>query len=458
MRPGGRRADAAFEYACHAPAEQRWFSCKITAFHQPGPAALVLAHENISGLRRAEHRIRFQASLLASVEQAVIAADLNGTILYWNPYAEKLYGWSAGEAVGRRILEVVPANVTRHQVGQILAQLHAGESWSGQFQVRHRIGHTFAMHATESPIRDENGQLIGVICISTDITEWKKAERALNLSALVYEAIGEAIMITTADQDIVAVNPAFTRLSGYAEHELTGQNTALLLGGAQGAGPNRELLERLERLGHVQGKVWHQHKNGREHLEWLRIDSIYDEHGNVKYRVKMFSEITDKKLAEDLIWRQANFDFVTGLPNRSMFHDRLEQEMRKSARSGLPLALMFIDMDHFKEINDTLGHDSGDLLLRAVAIRLSACIRHADTVARLGGDEFTVILGELDDLDSVERVAQDMLRVLAEPFRLKAHTLAISASICRRSSFAGMPRARPTCCTSCAATACSANT
>lgn len=346
----GRRNYATLEYACHCAAEQRWFACKVAAPGQPGPAALVIAHENISGLRWAEDRIRFQANLLASVEQAVIAADLHGTILYWNRFAEKLYGWPASDAVGRKILDMVPAKISKEQVCKIMGHLHAGETWSGEFQVRHRNGYVFPMHVAESPIRDESGELIGVVCISTDMTEWKKTEHALNLSAMVYEAIGEAIMITTADQKIVAVNPAFTGLSGYQESELLGQDTALLLAGTHGERLNSELLERLERLGHVQGKVWHQHKNGREHLEWLRIDTIYDEQRNVKYRVQMFSEITDQKLAEDMIWHQANFEFLTGLPNRSMFHDRLEQEMRKSSRSGLPLALMFIDMDHFKEI------------------------------------------------------------------------------------------------------------
>ncbi|WP_157778340.1 EAL domain-containing protein [Massilia violaceinigra] len=425
----GRRRSATFDYPCDAPDQQRWFSLKITALDHAGTPAVVLVHGNITELKNCERQIQFQASLLASVEQAVIATDVGGTILYWNPFAEKLYGWSAAEALGRNIIELVPANNSTERAAQIMARLQAGCSWSGEFLVRHRNGRTFPMHVTDSPIRDEQGRLIGVIGISTDISEWKKTERALNLSAMVYEAIGEAIMITEPNGRIVAVNPAFIRLSGYTEQELIGQPAAMLLAGVLGQAHNCELLRRLEKAGHAQGKVWARHKNGDECAEWLRVDTIYDERGQVKFRVNMFSGITDQKLAEDTIWRQANFDFLTGLPNRSMFHDRLEHELRKSRRSGLPLALMFIDIDHFKEVNDTLGHDTGDKLLREVAARLSACIRQADTVARLGGDEFTVILGELDDLDSVERIAHAMLAALAEPFAIKAETLYLSGSI-----------------------------
>ncbi|MDM5179292.1 EAL domain-containing protein [Massilia sp. DJPM01] len=425
----GRRRSATFDYPCDAPGQQRWFSLKITALDHAGAPAVVLVHDNITELKICEQQIQFQASLLASVEQAVIATDLAGSILYWNPFAEKLYGWPAADALGRNIVELVPAENCTERAAQIMARLQAGGSWSGEFLVRHRNGRTFPMHVTDSPIRDGQGRLIGIIGISTDISEWKKTERALNLSAMVYEAIGEAIMITEPNGRIVAVNPAFIRLSGYTEQELIGRPASMLLAGALGQVHNGDMLQRLEKAGHAQGKVWARHKNGDECAEWLRVDTIYDERGQVKFRVNMFSGITDQKLAEDTIWRQANFDFLTGLPNRSMFHDRLEHELRKSRRSGLPLALMFIDIDHFKEVNDTLGHDSGDKLLREVAARLSACIRQADTVARLGGDEFTVILGELDDLDSVERVAHAMLAALAEPFAIKAETVYLSGSI-----------------------------
>jgi diguanylate cyclase (GGDEF)-like protein/PAS domain S-box-containing protein len=148
-----------------------------------------------------------------------------------------------------------------------------------------------------------------------------------------------------------------------------------------------------------------------------------------KYIWSIVEDITQRKESEDLIWKQANFDLLTGLPNRRMFHDRLEQELKKSHRSGTRMALMFLDLDHFKEINDTLGHAMGDILLKEAAYRLGRCVRESDTVARLGGDEFTVILSELDDTEAVERIAQHMLRRLSEPYQLGNEMAYVSASI-----------------------------
>jgi diguanylate cyclase (GGDEF)-like protein/PAS domain S-box-containing protein len=425
----GQRDAAAMEYACHAPTERRWFKVKFSRSTGDGPLRIITAHESITQRKLAEDKIRFQSYLLASVEQAVIATDLEGVIVYWNPFARKLYGWSSAEAVGRNIIEMISSETMQEQAAQIMARLKMGESWSGEFLARHRDGHSFPIQVTNSPIRDAQGKLIGITGISTDITERKKVEQALQLSAMVYQAIGEAILVVNADNKIVAVNSAFTQLTGYTEQDAIGQSTELLLSDLNGKDFYDEMRHLLGKTGHWQGKVWSRHKNGDARLEWLRIDTIYDEYGAVKDRICMLSGITNQKLAEETIWRQANFDLLTGLPNRSMFHDRLEHEIKKASRAGRRLALMFIDLDHFKEVNDTLGHDMGDILLKEAARRLSSCIRQVDTVARLGGDEFTILIDGSEDSGSVERVARDILTKLAEPFRLKIETVYLSASI-----------------------------
>ena len=166
-------------------------------------------------------------------------------------------------------------------------------------------------------------------------------------------------------------------------------------------------------------------------MRWMRIrfKSLIDEQGR-KYKLTGVSQdITEKKRSEEMIWQQANFDPLTGLPNRRMFQDRLEHEIKKSHRDGSPLALMFIDLDKFKEVNDTLGHDKGDILLTEAAQRIAGCVRESDTVARLGGDEFTVILSELDDPSSIERIAQAIINALVAPFHLGEETAFVSASI-----------------------------
>ncbi|MDO8990382.1 MAG: EAL domain-containing protein [Sideroxyarcus sp.] len=166
-------------------------------------------------------------------------------------------------------------------------------------------------------------------------------------------------------------------------------------------------------------------------MRWMRIrfKSLIDEQG-CKYKLTGVSQdITEKKRSEEMIWQQANFDPLTGLPNRRMFQDRLEHEIKKSHRDGSQLALMFIDLDKFKEVNDTLGHDKGDILLAEAAQRIAACVRESDTVARLGGDEFTVILSELDDPNNIERIAQAIINALVAPFQLGEDTAFVSASI-----------------------------
>lgn len=426
---GGKFPNAAMEYACDGPTEQRWFKLKITRSHVPGPARFVIEHENIATPSLTERQIRLQANMLASVEQAVIATDLSGTIVYWNPCAERLYGWAADEVLGKNILDITPAAATEAQAAQIMSSLQRGESWSGEFEVRHRSGRTIPIHVTDSPMRDERNQLIGIIGISTDITKEKKIKKTLDLSDMVYQAIGEAIIVVSMDGRIVAVNPAATRLTAYAEDELIDQPAEMLKSTPEEHFFSNELEPLLAKTGHWAGTAWLRRKDGKLIQEWLRIDTIYDQRAGKSLRICMFSPITDQKRAEQTIWRQANFDVLTGLPNRSMFRERLEYDIQKAGRAAQQLALMFIDLDQFKEVNDTLGHDIGDGLLRQAAARLTSCVRGVDMVARIGGDEFTVILGQLEEIGVVDRVARTIVVALAQPFHVAHHTIHMSASI-----------------------------
>ncbi|MGZ8174214.1 MULTISPECIES: putative bifunctional diguanylate cyclase/phosphodiesterase [Methylobacter] len=276
-------------------------------------------------------------------------------------------------------------------------------------------------------IANDDEQTCRVILI--DITERKGNEDKLKLANLVYQAIGEAIMVADADNRIVTVNPAFTELTGYSLQEAVGQSTTLLKSGHQNEAFYQIMWHALETTGHWQGEIWNRRKSGEIYLEWLTINTVYDDQNKVRHRVATFSDITDQKHAEQTIWQQANFDSLTGLPNRHMFYERLEQEMKKSRRVGLPLALLFLDLDHFKDVNDTLGHCKGDLLLKEMAQRLLNCVRSTDTVARLGGDEFTIILAELQEQDSIERLAQDILCQLTKPFELAGEIAYVSVSI-----------------------------
>jgi len=259
--------------------------------------------------------------------------------------------------------------------------------------------------------------------------ERKKNEESMKLATLLFQNSGDAMMVSDADGKILAVNPAFSILSGYTEKELVGHRAYELAASRNGQEFFDRMFECVTNTGYWKGELWQQHKDGEEYLVAMLVNTVFDEQGNPFRYVALLSDITQKKASEELIWRQANFDALTGLPNRPMFHEHLRQEMKKTDRSLLPMALVFVDLDHFKEINDTLGHDKGDLLLKQVASRLSACVRGTDIVARLGGDEFTVILSQLRNAGDVVRTAQEILRQMSTPFQLGEHIAHISSSI-----------------------------
>ncbi len=259
--------------------------------------------------------------------------------------------------------------------------------------------------------------------------EKKNTASELQIAASVHQAVSEAIIVTDANNRIIAVNPAFTQVTGYAAHEAIGQTPRLLKSGRQDISFYREMWLALESTGRWQGEIWNRRRNGEEYPEWLSISTIYDGNGLVLRRIAMFSDITEKKRTEETIWRQANYDALTELPNRRLFLDRLHHEIMKAKRAGLLVALLFIDLDRFKEVNDTLGHHTGDLLLIEAARRIANFVRTTDTVARLGGDEFTVVMSDLHDISRVGEVAQTMLVAMAEPFSLGGDAIYISASI-----------------------------
>ncbi|HEX8961491.1 MAG TPA: EAL domain-containing protein [Rhodocyclaceae bacterium] len=259
--------------------------------------------------------------------------------------------------------------------------------------------------------------------------ERKSTENELQIAASVHEAISEAIVVTDAEDRIIAINPAFTQVTGYSSAEAIGQTPRLLKSGRHDLGFYQKLWHELQTTGRWEGEIWNRRKNGEEYPEWLSINTLRDASGKVLRRIGMFADITEKKRTEETIWRQANYDSLTDLPNRRLFRDRLQHEIMKAQRAGLYVALLFIDLDRFKEVNDTLGHHTGDLLLVEAARRICSFVRATDTVARLGGDEFTVIMSDLFDTDRVGEVAQGMLRALSDPFPLGKDAVYISASI-----------------------------
>ncbi len=290
---------------------------------------------------------------------------------------------------------------------------------------------TFAIYHREvhSPSENELAIIEYIANLAGIAIERSQADEALELASLVYQNSIEAMMITDEENRIVAINPAFTEITGYQLDEVIGEDPTILASGRHDQAFYQAMWETLDATGQWQGEIWNQKKNGKEFAEWLTIKTIFDSAGKVHRRVALFSDITEKKEADALIWTHANYDALTELPNRRLFMDRLEQGLRVAHREGCRLALLFVDLDRFKEVNDTLGHQMGDQLLVEAARRIQGCLRESDTVARLGGDEFTVILTELHDVSSIDRVAQAIIEVLSEPYQLGDDQAFVSASI-----------------------------
>jgi diguanylate cyclase (GGDEF)-like protein/PAS domain S-box-containing protein len=264
--------------------------------------------------------------------------------------------------------------------------------------------------------------------LQEEIAERRRREHELRIAGTVFESAAEAIIVTDAKNNIVRVNPAFTVITGYTPKEVMGRNPSLLKSGRHNVAFYVELWGTLNERGHWEGEIWNRHKNGNIYVEWLSIAKIEDDQGVGQY-LGVFHDITRRKEAEELLRYKANHDALTDVPNRLLFNDRLQAAFNQARRHHRIFALLVIDLDRFKEVNDTLGHSAGDQLLVEAARRLSSCVRESDTVARLGGDEFAIILTEMTAESEAEVIAQRAVGLLSEPYFLDAGTAHISGCV-----------------------------
>ncbi len=333
--------------------------------------------------------------------ERVIVEDIH-THPYWEPYKDL-----AAEAG----LAACWSEPIKDKSGKVL----------GSFAMYHRQPSS----PTTEDIRliEQTAKLAGIAIEKSQLKE------ELEFFTLVFQNSTEAMMVMDAEGIILTTNPAFTQITGYSAEEVKGHLSNTLDPHLRHSPMFQTMWQEIDSTGKWQGEKWNNRKNGEAYLEWMSINTIRQSDGSAYRYVLLFSDITQKKRSEELIWQQANFDPLTSLPNRRMFRDRIDQEIKKSRRDGLLLAILFIDLDRFKEVNDTLGHEMGDKLLVEAAERIRSCVRESDTVARLGGDEFTIILNDLEDHGSVERITQSILDKLSEPFVLGEDLTYVSASI-----------------------------
>lgn len=278
---------------------------------------------------------------------------------------------------------------------------------------------------------DENNADIGEMAHSFNslLESLQYATKRLDLFSQVFESSGEAIVITDTERNIVVVNQAFTQITGYDLADVMWKNPKLLSSGRQTPEFYQTMWKSINETGRWQGEIWNRRKNGEIFPEWLSISTVKDENGKVVNYIAIFNDITRRKESEQQIQFLAHYDALTKLPNRTLFGDRIQQALAAAKRSSKKVALLFLDLDRFKSINDSLGHLSGDLLLQSVANRLKSCVREMDTVCRQGGDEFMVLLTEIDKAEDAAHIASKIVSAMSEAHLVEDSRLIVTFSI-----------------------------
>ncbi|MGZ5200516.1 MAG: putative bifunctional diguanylate cyclase/phosphodiesterase [Telluria sp.] len=378
---------------------------------------------------------RFVAALELSPEVAVHSQDRDGTIRFWNQSCAELYGSPVEASVGKPY-----ASLARHLLHDEFCRM-MDEIWTTgkpgtarDWEVALPNGSRRWLHSSHFPVvRD--GTVQQVFCMEFDVTERKQLEHGLLRAAQVFEHCRDAILIMDPDYRVVSVNHAFTQISGFADSDVVGAPLPSLRFGLHDTGFYEQIIERVHADGHWEGELTSVRANGEEYPAWVAVTAIRDNAGQVTSYMASLADITERKRAEQAARHQAEHDSLTGLPNRVLFLDRLNQALAGNRRQHKQFALMFLDLDRFKQINDTLGHRAGDVVLQQVAQRLTHCVRGVDTVSRLGGDEFVVLLADIGGVDQAAHVATTVMQQLAQPVALERQqqitpSVSIGIAIC----------------------------
>ncbi|MFC5301429.1 EAL domain-containing protein [Azospira restricta] len=364
-------------------------------------AARVFRESQIKAAQ-ADEQARIAAALrvyrraLSAIVQGVVITDGERRITYANDAFCQYFRISDGAFPGDRQIFLDAAQSGPDAFLAELAPAFAGHYYHGEIHCRGTDGTPFWCEITVTPAADSSGRTTHLVGVLRDVTEARRVEQELRIAATAFESL-HGMMVTDAAGTILRVNKAFVEMTGWSAEEAVGQSPAILKSGRHDAEFYADMWRQLAVTGAWEGEIWDRRKNGEIYPKWQTVSAVRGPDGGITHYVAAFSDIGERKEAEQRIHDLAFFDPLTGLPNRRLLLDRLQQALSASARNRQHGALLFIDLDNFKSLNDTLGHDMGDLLLCEVARRLQDCLRGCDTVARLGGDEFVVMLEDLGD-------------------------------------------------------------
>ncbi len=399
----------------------------IVAFN--GMVVSLLVESMQRSLRQSEFRRQLLDSIICGTTDAVFVKDMQGRYLLVNEAAARYVGRPASDMLGKSDVDIFTPETARRIHANDLAILGAHSASTQEERVETAEGGMRDFLVTKGPVLDARGAQTGLFGISRDITARKRSEQELAEAAIVFDSSHQAIMIVGPDMRIIRTNPAFSRITGYGQEEVRGKTPAMLSSGLHGPQFYQRMWADIHAAGFWTGEIWNRRRTGELYAELLSISVVRGADGSVRHYIGLFTDISELKAHEAALDRATYYDALTGLPNRRLLIDRLNQAVSHATGAGKSLAVCFIDLDGFKDINDRYGSSAGDRYLVGVAESLKSVLRGEDTLARLGGDEFVLLLQNLESAQECPAVLERVLQAARKPVLLDGASVSTSASI-----------------------------
>ena len=368
-------------------------------------------------------------AILDNIVEVAWFKDVQSRFLAINQAFVEMCGRKMAEIIGKTDADLFPAHIAQAYVANDVQVMRDGSRLVVEEELPHVDGTTRTIETIKTCVRDADGKLVGTVGIARDITSRRLEEKERRLAAKAFESIAEGILVTDDKRNIVSVNKAACTITGYQPEELLGQQPSMLRSSRHDEAFYVAMWKGVDDTGFWHGEAWGKRKNGEEFPQLWSISAVVDEAGKTSHYVGACADISSLKLYEERLRYQAHHDALTALPNRFQFQERFKEMLARAERRSGQLAVMMLDLDRFKHINDSLGHAVGDQLLQQVSERLKSCLRQIDVISRFGGDEFALLLDDISSAASAARVAARLLNAFTAPFALSGHEIFMSSSI-----------------------------
>ena len=404
------------------PTGLAWAEMRSAQLEWDGQPAYVIGLRDITDRKLTEMALQEREALFHTLAKVapvgIFRTDLQGRWEYVNERWCEITGLSSIQAQGDGWLQAIYPEDRDNVFAEWHKAMQSQQLFTMQYRFQNPNGNLHWVVCQAEAERDSDDTVLGYVGTVTDISDLKLNEQRLRQAAAVFESTREGVMVTDAKCRIIMVNRAFDDITGYEESESIGNTPAMLSSGRHSADFYNEMWSTIQATGHWQGEIWNRRKSGEVYPELLSISAVKSENGTIINYVGVFADISKLKASELELEFLAHHDMLTQLPNRMQLMSRLEHSLKKAQRGHNLLAVLMLDLDRFKDVNDSFGHLAGDELLQQVAQRLNARLRDTDTVSRLGGDEFTVLLEEINQPEAAARVANEIIEDLSAPWQL----------------------------------------